>query len=340
MDYPKWFWLSDRDNFRYNLAFSGVFRCRYQSIMSRNYLPSFLLCLLITLQLSGQEKVKPFLPDFFAAYPQVRDLAMDADHREMYFTIESPLKEFSVIVVSRALNGVWQAPQVAPFSGQYHDLEPFLAPDGLHLYFASDRPMTGHETNDMNIWFVSRSSWNDRWGDPRPVNAPIHTDKDEFYPSVAANGNLYFTRLADDPQQKEDIFISQAGHGGYQDPEPLPAAINGKTYEFNASIAADESFILFTSYGREDDLGGSDLYISRKGDQGQWLPAEHLAGINSNRIDYCPFVDLERHILYFTSERSDIPRRYDQPQSLQELLNQFHQPAHGAGRIYFTEFRP
>ncbi|MBK8368965.1 MAG: PD40 domain-containing protein [Bacteroidetes bacterium] len=47
----------------------------------------------------------------------------------------------STIVTVNSRNGKYSKPKVASFSGKYHDLEPFLSPDGLRLYFSSDRPL-------------------------------------------------------------------------------------------------------------------------------------------------------------------------------------------------------
>ena len=48
------------------------------------------------------------------------------------------------------------------------------------------------------------------------------------------------------------------------------------------------------------------LYISRKEANNNWLPAKHLPpGINSEDLDYCPFVSWDKKILFFTSNRAD-----------------------------------
>ncbi len=47
-----------------------------------------------------------------------------------------------VILVSHLRNGKWSAPVIAPFSGQWRDIEPAMAPDGSYMIFASNRPAT------------------------------------------------------------------------------------------------------------------------------------------------------------------------------------------------------
>lgn len=123
-------------------------------------------------------------------------------------------------------------------------------------------------------------------------------------PSLSRNNNLYFTATRQDVIGTEDIFLSRFADGKYLDPEPLDTAVNTETYEFNAYISPDESILIFGSYGREDDLGGGDLYISRKDEHGNWMTAKNMGpGINSTNLDFCPFVDFNRGNFYFSSDR-------------------------------------
>ena len=108
-------------------------------------------------------------------------------------------------------NGIWKAPEISHFSGQYTDLEPFLSPDNLRLYFASNRPISEDSTNikDIDIWYVDRKSIDSEWSQPKNIGAPINTDADEFYPAVATNGNLYFTSIKKELDSEDDIFLSK-----------------------------------------------------------------------------------------------------------------------------------
>ena len=51
--------------------------------------------------------------------------------------------------------------------------------------------------------------------------------------------------------------------------------------EFNAFIDLNDKFIIFSVYGRKDDNGGGDLYISRKNENGEWMKATN-PGITIN----------------------------------------------------------
>ena len=84
-------------------------------------------------------------------------------------------------------------------------------------------------------------------------------------------------------------------------------------------------------------MGGSDLYISTKRG-GKWMDAVHMGATNSNRIDYCPFVDVRNQVLYFTSERNNVAKFYSKPQSKQAILHYFNQDTNGSSRIYKVMF--
>lgn len=238
-------------------------------------------------------------------YPN-RDISISPDRREIFYTLQGYKREFSVIMHLMQINGEWMEPVVASFSGQFHDLEPAFSPDGNRLYFASNRPTENNpKKSDYDIWYVDKQ--NGKWGQPVNLGAPVNTDKNEFYPSVTTNGSIYFTAEYEGNKGKEDIYVSRLSDGKHSPPESLGEGVNSESYEFNAYVAPDESYIIFSSYGRADDLGGGDLYISMKNDQGEWTEARHLpAPINSKALDYCPFVSTDQQYFFFTSSRSKV----------------------------------
>src|SRR4029450_6077654 len=63
------------------------------------------------------------------------------DGREIYFLKMAPNFSRWSIFVSQYKNGSWSQPEVASFSGQYQDADPYITADGKHFYFISDRPV-------------------------------------------------------------------------------------------------------------------------------------------------------------------------------------------------------
>src|SRR5262245_19635977 len=53
--------------------------------------------------------------------------AFTPDGRTLYFTKRTPKPQRWVIVESHLQNGRWSEPEVAPFSGQFNDFDPFIS---------------------------------------------------------------------------------------------------------------------------------------------------------------------------------------------------------------------
>jgi hypothetical protein len=259
-----------------------------------------------------------------------RDLAISLRGDEIIFTVGDYRQNIRCLVSMKNINDTWEEKIILPFSGKYQDIEPFISPHGDRLFFASNRPLTENsDRNDYNIW--SSQKLDGYWREPIALSDLINTEVDEFFPSVANNGNLYFTSTRSNGIGSEDIFLSQFIKGSYQIPEPLDTNINTATYEFNAYISPDEDLIVFSSYGRSDDLGGGDLYFSKRLADGQWMKSENLKAINSDKLDYCPFVDFSRGNFYFTSERLG---KTTGIKSIGDLERQANQVQNGFGDIY------
>ena len=118
------------------------------------------------------------------------------------------------------------------------------------------------ETKDFDIWVVSRTSVNNAWSAPKNLGAPINTAMDEFYPAITNSGNLYFTLDNPELKQRDNIYVSELRDGKYTTPKALGEGVNTASYEFNAFVAPDESYLIFSGYNRKDGLGSGDMYIS------------------------------------------------------------------------------
>lgn len=263
-----------------------------------------------------------------------RDLTISPAGDLLFTTIMTPDNRFSVIMMSHKLEGKWQELEVAPFSGEYADLEPMFDPSGKRLFFSSKRPRADRAGEDWDIWVTTRQK--DGWSEPENLGAPVNSAGNEFYPSIASNGNLYFTTQREGGMGAEDIYRAVYDEGKYLACVPLGKGVNTARYEFNAFVSPDESTIIFSSQGREGELGGGDLYLSRRDNSGEFGPAELLPeGINSESLDYCPFV--WRDTLYFTSRRS---HAWGLIESYHQLEKEIHAPGNGLGDIYSVPFNP
>lgn len=256
-------------------------------------------------------------------YQNLRDFCISAQEDEAYFTIQSPNQDLSQIVCVK--NNEWNKPELLSFCDGYAYLEPFLSSDGNRLYFVSDRPKNDTDTtkSDFDIWYVERKNNTMEWSLPINMGSPINSSNDEFYPTLSDNGNLYFTMDAKSGLGKDDIYCCQFNGSQYAPPVLLGNAINTEGYEFNAFIAKDDTYIIYTRYNTADGFGSGDLYIAKKDEHGQWMASENMGElINTKYMEYCPFYNQITRTLYFTSRRSKLsPQKFKDVESYHQTLS-------------------
>ncbi len=124
-----------------------------------------------------------------------RDFAMNKGKDRILFAVMWP--GYSVICETRRINGRWQKPQVATFSGnpKYFDAEPQFTPDGKRVYFLSNRPLPGDEYHMgwgyEHIWFSELTDG--KWSEASPAEMKTEKGKKYFFPSFTKNGDMYLT---------------------------------------------------------------------------------------------------------------------------------------------------
>jgi Tol biopolymer transport system component len=260
------------------------------------------------------------------------DAGFAPDGKTLYFTKDHIGQRLGVIVVSRYAGGHWTQPEVVSFSGRFTDYDPFVTADGSKLFFSSNRPATGNRKKDFDIWMVEKNGTG--WGEPRNVGAPINTEGDEFYPTVASDGTLYFSATRPEGKGRSDIYRAKWRDGKYETPENLGDSINSSATEVDSAIAPDQSFIIFAGIGRPDDLGGGDLYISQQVN-GTWTPARHIgANVNSTSREYCPSITPDGKYFFFTSFRGFGDTVPDRPWTFAEFRRGTASVLNGFGNIY------
>ena len=261
-----------------------------------------------------------------------RDMAISPQGDEMIHTLGDYKQNKRCLVVVSKENGKWMKPKIMSFSGTYHDIEPFYTNNGNTLYFASNRPIYKDSTrNDYNIWLSNRIKG--VWTEPEALDSIINTRGNEYFPSLSEKGNLFFTATRKNGFGREDIFISENIGGKFMIPRPLPVQINSVAFEFNAYISPKEDLMIFSSFGRADGFGGGDLYISQKDEEGNWMQSKNMGAlINSDKLDYSPFIDWENRNFYFTSER--IADEEKDLTHLDSLVHFANSTLNGFGNIY------
>ena len=261
-----------------------------------------------------------------------RDMAIHPNGDKIFYSILLPKRSGVLMQVNRK-NDIWNKPIVAPFSGKYSDIEPCFSYDGKRLYFASNRPLKDDDPpKDYDIWYVELCDAG--WKEPVNLGSPINTGANEFYPSITRDNVLYYTASY---EGNEDIYRSRMIGGKFNKPQRLGDAVNSESGEFNAFISLDETYLIFSSFGREDGFGGGDLYISFKNDSDDWTKAINMGErFNSSRLDYCPYISFDGKYFFFTSSRLDNSVNKLKFQKYNDIVTMQSSPGNGNDDIYWV----
>lgn len=226
--------------------------------------------------------------------------AFTPDRKTLYFVRRTPNFTRWTILVTRFEKGKWSTPEVATFSGQYSDADPFITRDDSRFYFISNRPVAEKTKPDLDIWVIKKTATG--WSDPRNVGASVNSSVGEWYPTVAANGTIYFGSDREGGKGRTEIYRSRLVDGKYATPENLGHAIKSQFNEFEPLIAADESFLIFMGGGRSDSHGGFDLYSYNR--NGVWTKPANLGNkINSDGNEYSPAISADAKYFFWSTHQ-------------------------------------
>jgi WD40-like Beta Propeller Repeat len=256
------------------------------------------------------------------------------DGQTIWFSKSVPRFHLDTIFLSTYRKKHWTTPQVAPFSGIWHDYDPTSSPDGKRLFFISDRPRSdGASRKNYDIWYIEEKT--NGWSDPLNAGSPINGEWNSHFAVPTSNGTLYFT--SDRPGSKGwlDVWRARLVDGHYEEPENLGDAINDKAWAtFEVYVMPDESFMIVSTYGHDDSLGDCDLYISYQRN-GVWQPLRNLGpNVNSAARDYTARATPDGKYLFFTSERGLPTGHRSTPWTYSEFTKALHGTHNGLGNIY------
>lgn len=217
--------------------------------------------------------------------------------REMFFVIADRYRRHHTIIRIRRQGAQWLHPEVAPFSGTFNDFAPTPSPDGKTLLFCSNRPLPGAsgEPADVNIWAAHQTA--EGWGEPEPLPGGVNDGSNEYNPTLAADGTLYFQ---DHDEGGVDIYASRLVDGAYTEPVKLEG-INTPYPEIGPFVSPDGGTLLFSS-ARPGGEGDLDFWVSFSEADGSWREPVNLGPrINTPSPDAIVTLSPDGKYLFFTN---------------------------------------
>ncbi len=143
--------------------------------------------------------------------------------------------------------------EILLFDSTINVAHPYLNADN-ELYFVSDAP-GGY--GGMDIWLAHISP--SGVGEIENLGPSVNTDKDEMYPYMRSNGELYFSSNGHQGYGGLDIFSGKRNAYGGWDIKNMGIPINSNGDDFAITFFQNENKGYFSS-NRSDGKGGDDIY--------------------------------------------------------------------------------
>lgn len=166
-------------------------------------------------------------------------------------------------------NSEWSAPvNLEAINSTFNEQAPSLSPDGLSLYFGSNRPRAGGST-DTDLW-VSHWSCTDvdcHWGTPMNLGPVVNSSVGDNGPSLSLDGHLLFFTSARTGVGLNDIYVSRRANPkddfGWGPPVLLGPGVNTTAFEAGAEyVQSAEDGIANFYFNRGPSQGAQDIYVA------------------------------------------------------------------------------
>ena len=230
----------------------------------------------------------------------------------------------AITVVALALaalaSAAWTpAQKIDTIAGNHADLNsaandgcPIQSPDGLSLYFASNRP---GGKGGLDIWVARRSSTTAPFGAPENLGEPVNSAADDFCPTPVGKRGLFFVSREALPGacgQGDIYFTHRQGSGIWAEPERLlcaPAGPNSSLDEQGPSWVdvsgklRGKKLLYFSRSSVTPSIPG-EIYVSERQNGARFGPATPVTELNdATANDIQPNVRADGLEVVFSSNR-------------------------------------
>lgn len=181
----------------------------------------------------------------------------------------------------------------------------YITPDGLSLYFSSNRP---GGSGGYDLWMTKRQSSQAEWEQPANLGTVVNSKYDYWEPCLSPDGlSLYFNdglgySLIPGGYGHADLYVSTRStlSDSWDPPVNLGQPLNTSQGDATAYITPDGLSLYFSSF-RPGGSGWGDLWmITRTDAESPWVSPVNLGGsVNTSNGEFSPELSTDGRILIF-----------------------------------------
>jgi hypothetical protein len=194
----------------------------------------------------------------------------------------------------------WETPSpVDELNTPSVETTPELAPDGLTVWFASDRP---GGMGNTDIYRATRASTSDRWSDITLVPTLSSVDADSASTPIPS---ATITTLGRPIAGVNGLLEARRASPSVPWEPAIALDLNDGMYDYRNGMLEADGLAVWFDTNRPDGVGSDDIYLALRPDlDSPFASIESVNEINSPDGEYDPWISEDRRHLYFVSRRS------------------------------------
>ena len=193
---------------------------------------------------------------------------------------------------------------------EFSEYKPLLNAQENTMFFTAKKPdgLTGIKDDQgdfyEHIYFSEKLGNN--WTQAKLMPSPINTKKSTSALYLSADGQYLLSSMVNNDKNigplGRGIFESYKNGNVWTDPQIFQNKVNTSYLETSANMDLNKNMVFFVS-DRDGGLGGKDLWMIKKLDNGSWSSPQNLGEpINTEYDEESPYFHTDGKTLYFSSK--------------------------------------
>ena len=195
-------------------------------------------------------------------------------------------------------------------NSEFSEYKPLLNAQENIMFFTAKKPdgLTDNKDDQgdfyEHIYFSEKVGNN--WTQAKLMPSPINTKKSTSALYLSADGQYLLSSMVNNDNNigplGRGIFESYKNGNVWTDPQIFQNKVNTSYLETSANMDLNKNMIFFVS-DRDGGLGGKDLWMIKKLDNGSWSSPQNLGEpINTEYDEESPYFHSDGKTLYFSSK--------------------------------------
>lgn len=248
---------------------------------------------------------------------------------------------------------------------EFSEYKPLLNAQENTMFFTAKKPdgLTDNKDDQGDFYehIYSSEKVDNNWTKAKLIPSPINTIKSTSALYLSADGQYLLSSMVNNDKNHgplgRGIFESYKNGNLWTDPQIFQNKVNSSYLETSACMDLNKNMVFFVS-DRDGGLGGKDLWMIKKLENGSWsLPQNLGEPINTEYDEESPYFHSDGKTLYFSSKghssiggldifKSELDKElnWSSPKNMGYPINTVNDdlsfvPSVTGNRAYFSSFR-